>query len=190
MTWRCHRKSKTGGPAPATLGFNAVAPEWLNGAADAAPAVPAAESTLGSHPCVALSSAQVFPEWMTSTSLCNTFSTDGDYPFNFVSHPKGSLHCRPFPRTPFSATGALPPLRSGQVFLDEAEHFLHNRGASVATLRWCSGSSRNAVRNHPGFSVRLRRNPQRLPCLSRDFASEGIVRRSRPSNGRGKSCAK
>jgi len=40
-----------------------------------------------------------------------------------------------FPRTPFSATGALPPLRSGQVFLDEAEHFLHNRSASVATLR-------------------------------------------------------
>ena len=98
MTWGCHRKSKTGGPAPATLGFNAVAPEWLNGAADAAPAIPAAESTLGSHPCVALSSAQVFPEWMTSTSLCNTFSTDGDYPFNFVSHPKGSLQrARPCP---------------------------------------------------------------------------------------------
>jgi hypothetical protein len=31
--------------------------------------------------------------------------------------------------------------------------------ASVATLRWCSGSSRNAVRIHSGFSVRLRRNP-------------------------------
>ena len=41
--------------APATPGFNAVAPEWLfYGAAEAAPAVPAAESTLGSHPCVAL----------------------------------------------------------------------------------------------------------------------------------------
>ena len=91
MTWRCHRQSKTGGSAPATPGFNAVAPEWLNGAADAAPAVPAAESTLGSHPCVALSSAQVFPEWTTSTPLCNTFSTDGDYPLNFVSHDWGSL---------------------------------------------------------------------------------------------------
>ena len=54
-----------------------------------------------------------------------------------------------------------PSRRFGQVSLDEAEHFLHNRDASVATLRWCSGSSRNAVRNHPGFSVRLRRNPQR-----------------------------
>jgi len=40
-----------------------------------------------------------------------------------------------FPRAPFLATGPLPPLRSGQVFLDEAEHFLHNRSASVATLR-------------------------------------------------------
>src|SRR5438270_13724304 len=27
--------------------------------------------------------------------------------------------------TPFSAIGTLPPLRSGQLFLDEAEHFLH-----------------------------------------------------------------
>jgi len=45
-----------GGSAPATPGFNAVAPEWLfsYGAADAAPAIPAAESTLGSHPCVGL----------------------------------------------------------------------------------------------------------------------------------------
>ena len=68
-----------------------------------------------------------------------------------------------FPRTPFLASGALPPLRSGYISLDEAEHFLHNRNASVATLRWCSGSSRNAVRNHPGFSVRLRRNPHSSP---------------------------
>jgi len=28
----------------------------------------------------------------------------------------------PFPLTPFSASGILPPLRSGQVSLDEAEH--------------------------------------------------------------------
>src|SRR5260370_7997666 len=42
---------------------------------------------------------------------------------------------RAFPRPPFSATGALPPLRSGQLFLDEDEHLFHNRSASVATLR-------------------------------------------------------
>jgi hypothetical protein len=45
-----------------------------------------------------------------------------------------------------------PLLRFGQVSLDEGEHFLHNREASVATLRWCSESSRH--------TVRLRRNPQ------------------------------
>ena len=45
----------------------------------------------------------------------------------------GDKGCRPFPRTPFSAGGILPLLCSGQVSLDEAEHFLHNRSASVAT---------------------------------------------------------
>ena len=84
----------------------------------------------------------------------------------------GDKGCRPFPRTPFSASSILPPLRFGQVSLDEAEHFLHNRGASVATLRWCSGSSRNAVRLPPGISVRLRRNrrisysPEKEKCRS------------------------
>jgi DNA replication protein DnaC len=33
------------------------------------------------------------------------------------------------------SAAAVPPLRSGQVSLDEAEHFRHNRVASVATLR-------------------------------------------------------
>ena len=66
MKRESHRTSQYGGSAPATPGFNAVAPEWLffYGAAEAAPAVPAAETTLGSHPCVALSSAQVLPEWI------------------------------------------------------------------------------------------------------------------------------
>jgi hypothetical protein len=41
---------------------------------------------------------------------------------------------------PFSASGILPSLRFGEVSLDEAGHFLHNRGASVAIFRWCSGS--------------------------------------------------
>jgi hypothetical protein len=38
----------------------------------------------------------------------------------------GDKGCRPFPRTLFAACGILPPLRSAQVSLDEAEHFLHN----------------------------------------------------------------
>jgi hypothetical protein len=92
MTW--HRTIKNGGSAPATLGFNAVAPEWLffYGAAEAAPAVPAAESTLGSHPCVALSSAQVISEWINRSLAVNAFPANGDNPLNFVSHSKGSLH--------------------------------------------------------------------------------------------------
>jgi hypothetical protein len=93
MSANRHSQSQYGGSAPATPGFNAVAPEWLFcfGAAHAAPAVPAAESTLGSHPCVALSSAQVLPEWITSTSPVNAFAANGVNPLNFVSHPKGSL---------------------------------------------------------------------------------------------------
>src|SRR5438105_8261880 len=58
-------------------------------------AIPAAESALGSHLCVALSSAQVLPGWTTSTSPCNDFSANGDYPLNFVSHPRGSLQLLP-----------------------------------------------------------------------------------------------
>src|SRR6266436_3949264 len=81
-----------GGSAPATLGFSAVAPEWFSdGAADAAPAVPAAESTLRSHPCVALSSAQVLPDWINPNLADHAFASNGDYPLNFVSHSKGSL---------------------------------------------------------------------------------------------------
>jgi hypothetical protein len=82
-----------GGFAPATPGFNAVAPEWLfvSGATEAAPAIPAAESTLGSHPCVALSSAQVLPEWINRNLAGNAFTANGDNPLNLVSHARGSL---------------------------------------------------------------------------------------------------
>jgi len=83
-----------GGSAPATPGFNAVAPEWLYGAAEAAPAVPAAESTLGSHPCVALSSAQVLPEWINRNLAGKVLAANGDNPLNFVSHSRGSLQDR------------------------------------------------------------------------------------------------
>jgi|SRR5579863_589099 len=94
MSWNRHRRPQDGGSAPATPGFNAVAPEWLvaYGAADAAPVIPAAESTLGSHPCVALSSAQVLPEWINRNPAVHGFSADGDNPLNFVSQPRGSLH--------------------------------------------------------------------------------------------------
>src|SRR5580700_5885522 len=88
-----HHTSQNGGSAPATPGFTAVVPEWIDyGAAIAAPAIPAAESTLGSHPCVALSSAQVLPEWINRNRAANAFASNGDNPLNFVSHSRGSLH--------------------------------------------------------------------------------------------------
>ena len=97
MSSNRQRTPQSGGSAPATQGFNAVAPEWLihYGAADAAPAVPAAESTLGSHPCVALSSAQVLPEWLNRNLAVYAFAVNGDNPLNFVSHARGSLHSNP-----------------------------------------------------------------------------------------------
>src|SRR5215467_11731189 len=56
-----------------------------------ASAIPAAGSALESHPCGALSSAQVFPGWTQSTSPRYDFSSNGDYPLNFVSQSRGSL---------------------------------------------------------------------------------------------------
>ena len=92
MNYESHRTSQYGGFAPATPGFTAFGPEWIfNGAASAAPAILAAESALGSHPCVALSSPQVFSEWSTSTPPVNAFAVIGTNPLNFVSHSKGSL---------------------------------------------------------------------------------------------------
>ncbi len=102
MTPDSEHYPQNGGSAPATPGFNAVAPEWLvcYGAATAAQAVPAAESTLGSHPCVALSSAQVIPEWINPNLAGKRFPANGDNPLNFVSQSRGSLH-RPGKHRPF-----------------------------------------------------------------------------------------
>ncbi len=67
------------------------------------PAIPAAESALGLRPRSALSSAQVLPEWKTSTPPCNTFPSNGDYPLNSLSHARGSLHRACSPKDPSSA---------------------------------------------------------------------------------------
>lgn len=81
------------GAAPETPRFIAVAPESLCyfGAARTAPAIPASGSTLGSHLCVALSSAQTFSEWKTSTQPCNDFSLNGCYPLTCCLTPR--VHC-------------------------------------------------------------------------------------------------
>src|SRR5260370_17873603 len=98
--------------------------------------------------------------WSRSGSLCAEVGTG-----------RAVLSPRPFPRS-----GSLPPLRFGQFFLDEAEHFLHNRTASVAALRGCSGSSRNVARLPFGNSFRLRRNRHlielRLACWIRSVGGD------------------
>src|SRR5579863_3501001 len=49
--------------------------------------------SLGLLPSIALSRpTQVSPEWITSTSPCNNFSANGDYPLDSLSHSRGSLH--------------------------------------------------------------------------------------------------
>src|SRR6266487_1666197 len=65
---------------------------WLWRRPEPPPAIPAADSALGLRPRIALSSAQVLPEWITSTSPRKDFSSNGDYPLNFLSHWKGSPH--------------------------------------------------------------------------------------------------
>src|ERR1039457_102225 len=95
MSQGLERTAHHGGSAPGTPGFNDVEPEWLPGrgaAKAAAPVIPAAESTLGSHPCVALSSAQVLPEWINRNFAANRFPANGDNPLDCVSHSRGSLH--------------------------------------------------------------------------------------------------
>jgi hypothetical protein len=59
--------------------------------------IPAAESALGLRSRSALSSAQVLPEWTTSTSPCNNFLSNGDNPLNSLSHSKGSLQSEQLP---------------------------------------------------------------------------------------------
>ena len=70
---------------------------WLWRRPEPPPAIPAAESALGLRPRIALSSAQVLPEWITSTSPRKDFSSNGDYPLNFLSHSKGSPQTIPSP---------------------------------------------------------------------------------------------
>jgi hypothetical protein len=73
---------------------------------------------------------------------------------------------------PFSRSGSLPPLRFGQFSLDEAEHFLHNRVASAAKLRWCSGSSRKSL-------FGLLRERWCTPCSGSTTRDGGVWRNAR-----------
>ncbi len=79
----------------------------------AAPAIPAAESTLGFHPWRALSSAQVIPVWSNRSLAFDVFPSNGDNPLNFLSRSRGSLHAAAtLPRAALKKTAGLGPLFS------------------------------------------------------------------------------
>jgi hypothetical protein len=67
-----------------------------------------------------------------------------------------------------SASGALPPLRSGQVSLDEAEHSLRNRAASVATLRWHHPGMPFGFTGIPNFDWKSDNQLRVAPTVDRD----------------------
>src|SRR5687768_2824819 len=92
---RLLRATLSWGRCPQTPGILRIAARMGCFGERVAPAprpIPAAESALGLRSRRALSSAQVLPEWTTSTSPCNNFLSNGDNPLNFLSHSKGSLH--------------------------------------------------------------------------------------------------
>src|SRR5688572_29619964 len=129
---RMLRDSYVGGFAPKPPGFCRISRQnnWVASQLGAAPpnpdrtladgrrthrlpTIPAAESALGLRPRIALSSAQVFPEWTTSTSPCNDSSADGVNP----------LTCCLTPGVHFNDLRRLPQLQlSGHGFQN---HFLH-----------------------------------------------------------------
>jgi len=131
------------GAAPETPRFSAVAPESLYffWAAFTAQAVPASESALGSHLCVALSSAQVIPEWNLSTQPGNDFSFSGYNPLNSLSHARGSLHI----------AAVLPSLPGGLPLLPPAPIITLKNSlfaplfASVSPPKPCFSSPKSAL---------------------------------------------
>jgi hypothetical protein len=80
-----------------------------------------------------------------------------------LSAEAGTRAAAPFPTplsdTPFSPAASILRFAPDRLLLTKPNTLPNNRVASVATLRWCSGSSRNGVRLPFGTSVQLRRNP-------------------------------
>ena len=88
------------GLCPQTPGIDRFAARMNGRRHGPPPAIPAAESALGLRPRRALSSAQLFSEWITSTPPCNRIAANGDYPLNCLSHDWGSLQALDSPSTP------------------------------------------------------------------------------------------
>ena len=93
----------------------------------------------------------------------------------------GDKGCRPFPRTPFSASGAFLRYAPDRFFLTKP-----NTSGTIevpASLRSenRSPSARNAVHVPFGISVRLRRNPHRVWLMDRGIPTEAILAEMRTS---------
>src|SRR5471030_2532841 len=71
-------------------------------------ATSAADAALGLRPRRALSSAQLPPEWTTTTLLRNGSSLNGIYPLIFVSHHMGAVHTQGHPIHPRIGRGSQP----------------------------------------------------------------------------------
>jgi hypothetical protein len=91
----------SGGSAPSPLGFIAFAPglSWAAERVARSAEIPAPESALGSHPCVALSSAQVSPVWNTSPCSSKT-----------VKDVSGT-NCKPCPGLDNPLVASSPPAK-------------------------------------------------------------------------------
>jgi hypothetical protein len=84
------RKAISGGSAPSPLGFIALAPEWMGlGTGGSRPqAIPAAESALRSHPCVAVPSAQVRSVYGQELHRSQLFAENGNCRISGLSHKR------------------------------------------------------------------------------------------------------
>ena len=76
----------------------------------------------------------------------------------------GTRAAAPFPAPISPLAASFLRCAPDRFHLTKPNTFQHNREASVATLRWCSGS-RNAVRLPFGTGVQLRRNPHLVNTL-------------------------
>jgi hypothetical protein len=80
-----------------------------SGGTAVAPGVRAAEAALGAHPCAALSSARVLPEWTQFRLASSAFAANDDDPLNFVSQK--STHCTSLALTPQSSNLILKEIQ-------------------------------------------------------------------------------
>ena len=151
---------KYGGSAPATPGFNAVAPEWLfKGRLSPPPPFRPPSRRSGRIPALPYPPLRCFQSGSHQPRRSRLSQRTAITPLTSCLTPGVHFTAAPCPTPPSSPRPSFLRCASDSFLLTKPNTFLHNRDASVATLRWCSGSSRNAVRTRSGICVQLHRNP-------------------------------